>query len=101
MKKLALFDLDNTLLTGDSDYAWAQHLIDAGVVDAGEYSARNDWFIERYRDGTLDIYEFLDFQLGPLAHHERAQLDAWHADFMAQRVRPQRAWAGRCCRCRD
>ena len=86
--KLALFDLDNTLLTGDSDYAWAQHLIDAGVVDADEYNARNDWFYARYKDGTLDIHEFLDFQLAPLARHPREQLDRWHADFMARRVRP-------------
>jgi HAD superfamily hydrolase (TIGR01490 family) len=87
-KKLALFDLDNTLLVGDSDYAWAEHLIDAGVVDADEYNARNDWFYERYKDGTLDIHEFLDFQLAPLAHHPRAQLEAWHADFMQRRIRP-------------
>ncbi|HET7730483.1 MAG TPA: HAD family phosphatase [Usitatibacter sp.] len=88
MKRLALFDLDNTLLVGDSDYEWAQHLIDAGVVEADEYNARNDWFYERYKDGTLDIFEFLEFQLAPLAHHPRAQLDAWHADFMARRIRP-------------
>jgi HAD superfamily hydrolase (TIGR01490 family) len=86
--KLALFDLDNTLLTGDSDYVWAQHLIEAGVLDAGEYDARNDWFYERYKDGTLDIHAFLDFQLAPLSRHPREQLDAWHADFMAKRVRP-------------
>ena len=87
-KKLALFDLDNTLLAGDSDYAWAQHLIEAGVLDADEYDARNDWFYERYKDGTLDIHAFLDFQLAPLSHHPREQLDAWHADFMEKRVRP-------------
>ena len=85
---LALFDLDNTLLAGDSDYAWAQHLIEAGVLDGDEYNARNDWFYERYKDGTLDIYEFLDFQLAPLARHDRQQLDAWHEDFMVRKVRP-------------
>jgi HAD superfamily hydrolase (TIGR01490 family) len=87
-KKLALFDLDNTLLAGDSDYEWAQHLIDGGVLDGDEYNARNDWFYERYKDGTLDIHEFLDFQLAPLARHSREQLDAWHADFMERRIRP-------------
>jgi len=86
--KLVLFDLDNTLLEGDSDYLWAQHLIDAGVVDAGEYNARNDWFYERYKDGTLDIHEFLEFQLAPLAHHPRPQLERWHDEFMAKRIRP-------------
>ena len=86
--RLALFDLDNTLLAGDSDYAWAQHLVEAGVLDGDEYNARNDWFYERYKDGTLDIHEFLEFQLAPLARHERSQLDAWHADFMVKKVRP-------------
>ena len=88
MKKLALFDLDNTLLEGDSDYEWAQFLIEEGVLHAGEYNARNDWFYERYKDGTLDIREFLDFQLAPIARRPRAQLDAWHAEFMRRRIRP-------------
>ena len=85
--KLALFDLDNTLLDGDSDYAWAQFLIEEGVLHAGEYNAKNDYFYGRYKDGTLDIHEFLDFQLAPLARHPRAQLDAWHDAFMERKVR--------------
>jgi len=85
--KLALFDLDNTLLDGDSDYAWAQFLIEEGVLHADEYNAKNDYFYERYKDGTLDIHEFLAFQLAPLARHPRAQLDAWHAEFMRRKVR--------------
>jgi len=86
--KLALFDLDNTLLDGDSDYAWAQFLIEEGVLHADEYNAKNDYFYERYKDGSLDIHEFLDFQLAPLARHPRAQLDAWHDEFMRRKVRP-------------
>jgi HAD superfamily hydrolase (TIGR01490 family) len=86
--RLALFDLDNTLLHGDSDYEWAQFLIEEGVLHAGEYNAKNDWFYERYKDGTLDIREFLDFQLAPIARRPRAQLDAWHAEFMRRRIRP-------------
>ena len=86
--KLALFDLDNTLLEGDSDYEWAQFLIEEGVLHAGEYNAKNDWFYERYKDGTLDIHEFLDFQLAPIARRPREQLDAWHAQFMQRRIRP-------------
>jgi HAD superfamily hydrolase (TIGR01490 family) len=86
--KLALFDLDNTLLEGDSDYEWAQFLIEEGVLHAGEYNAKNDWFYERYKDGTLDIHEFLDFQLRPIAKRPRAQLDAWHSAFMQRRIRP-------------
>jgi HAD superfamily hydrolase (TIGR01490 family) len=86
--KLALFDLDNTLLDGDSDHAWAEFLIEEGVLHPADYHAKNEWFYERYKDGTLDIHEFLDFQLAPIANRPRAQLDAWHADFMRRKIRP-------------
>jgi len=86
--QLALFDLDNTLLAGDSDFEWAQYLIEQGVLDREIYEARNQTFFDQYKAGTLDIYEFLDFQLKPLARHPRAQLDAWHADFMARKILP-------------
>ncbi|MFM9886265.1 MAG: HAD family hydrolase [Burkholderiales bacterium] len=86
--ELTLFDLDNTLLNGDSDYAWAQFLIDKGVIERDTYEARNLEFYERYKAGTLDILEFLDFQLAPLARHPRAQLDAWHREFMERTVEP-------------
>ena len=86
--KLVLFDLDNTLLAGDSDFEWAQFLIQRGVLDRELYEARNQTFYEQYKAGTLDIHAFLDFQLKPLARHPRAQLDAWHADFMQQKIRP-------------
>ena len=69
---LALFDLDNTLLAGDSDFEWAQFLIDKGVLDAEVHAARNAEFYRQYREGTLDIHEFLDFQLAPLARQIRA-----------------------------
>ena len=85
---LALFDLDNTLLAGDSDFQWAQHLIGHQVVDREVYEARNVEFYEQYKDGTLDIHEFLDFQLKPLSRHARSQLDAWHREFMEQRILP-------------
>jgi HAD superfamily hydrolase (TIGR01490 family) len=85
---LALFDLDNTLLAGDSDFEWAQYLISRGVLDREVYEARNQDFYEQYKAGTLDIHEFLDFQLKPLSRHPRRELDAWHADFMATRILP-------------
>ena len=88
MKKLALFDLDHTLLDGDSDVSWAQFLIEEGVLHPEEYHAKNLWFAERYKDGTLDIHEFLDFQLAPIARRPREQLDAWHAQFMQRKIRP-------------
>jgi HAD superfamily hydrolase (TIGR01490 family) len=86
--RLALFDLDNTLLDGDSDVAWAQFLIEEGVLHPGEYHAKNEWFAERYKEGSLDIREFLDFQLAPIAGRPRAQLDAWHEAFMQRKIRP-------------
>lgn len=85
---LVLFDLDNTLLSGDSDFEWAQFLIAKGVLDPEIYEARNLAFYEQYKAGTLDIHEFLDFQLAPLARHTRVELDAWHAEFMSSRIRP-------------
>lgn len=86
--RLALFDLDNTLLAGDSDFEWAQYLIEQGVLDREVYEARNQAFYDHYKAGTLDIHEFLDFQLMPLARHSREQLDAWHRDYMARKVIP-------------
>jgi HAD superfamily hydrolase (TIGR01490 family) len=86
--ELVLFDLDNTLLAGDSDFEWAQYLISRGVLDKEVYEARNQEFFDQYKAGTLDIFEFLDFQLKPLARHSRAQLDAWHREFMDTRILP-------------
>ena len=85
---LALFDLDNTLIAGDSDYEWTQHLVSKGVLDRDVFEARNQAFYEHYKAGTLDIDEFLDFQLFALAQHPRADLERWHAEFMQTRVLP-------------
>lgn len=86
--KLALFDLDNTLLCGDSDFEWSQFLIEQGVLDKALFEAKNLEFYEQYKAGTLDIAAFLDFQLKPLARHARVELDVWHAEFMRRKVRP-------------
>jgi HAD superfamily hydrolase (TIGR01490 family) len=85
---LALFDLDNTLLSGDSDFEWSQFLIEQGVLDRELFEAKNLAFYEQYKAGTLDIHEFLDFQLKPLSRHARKVLDVWHEDFMRSKVRP-------------
>ena len=71
---LILFDLDNTLLAGDSDYEWAQFLIEKGVINRDTHEARNLQFYNQYKAGTLDIVEFLDYQLKPLASHPQALL---------------------------
>src|SRR3954468_6449602 len=86
--RLALFDLDNTLLAGDSDYEWGQFLIDRGVLEREAYESQNRAYYEQYTAGTLDIHEFLGFALRPLAAHEPAELERWHAEFMASGGRP-------------
>ncbi|MEA3195685.1 MAG: hypothetical protein QOD26_4018 [Betaproteobacteria bacterium] len=86
--RLALFDLDNTLLAGDSDYEWGQFLVDRGVLDREGYEAQNRAYYDQYVAGTLDIHEFLGFALRPLAAHTRAELERWHAEFMAARIVP-------------
>lgn len=85
---LALFDLDNTLLAGDSDFEWSQFLIEQGVLDRELFEAKNLAFYEQYKAGTLDIHEFLDFQLQPLSRHARKVLDMWHEEFMRRKVLP-------------
>lgn len=84
--KLALFDLDNTLLNGDSDFEWSQFLIRIGVLDRELFEAKNLAFYEHYKAGTLDIQEFLDFQLKPLSRHARKTLDEWHSQFMREQA---------------
>jgi HAD superfamily hydrolase (TIGR01490 family) len=86
--RLALFDLDNTLLAGDSDYEWGQFLVDRGVLERESYEAQNRAYYDQYVAGTLDIHEFLGFALRPLAAHAPADLERWHIDFMATRIRP-------------
>lgn len=85
---LALFDLDNTLLGGDSDYLWGCFLVEHGVVDGETYQAENQRFYEQYLDGCLDILEFLRFQLQPLATHSRGQLEAWRERFLEEKIDP-------------
>ena len=85
---LALFDLDNTLLAGDSDYGWTLFLVNKGVLDRATFEARNADFLRQYQAGTLDIEEFAEFQLRPLKNNSRADLDAWHAEFMRDIIRP-------------
>jgi HAD superfamily hydrolase (TIGR01490 family) len=86
--RLALFDLDNTLLTGDSDYEWGQFLVDHGVLDRDVYEAQNRAYYEQYVAGTLDIHEYLGFALRPLAEHAAPELERWHAEFMRLRIAP-------------
>ncbi len=85
---LALFDLDNTLLGGDSDYLWGRFLVEQGIVDGDSYERENQRFYDQYKAGTLDIQAFLAFSLAPLAEHPPAQLYAWREQFLTRMIDP-------------
>ncbi|MCY1409088.1 putative phosphatase [compost metagenome] len=88
MARLALFDLDNTLLAGDSDHAWGDWLCRRGLVDASEYQARNDAFYEDYLAGRLDVVAYQDFTQSILGRNSLEQVNAWHAQFMEEVIEP-------------
>jgi HAD superfamily hydrolase (TIGR01490 family) len=87
---LALFDLDNTLLNGDSDHAWGQFLVDQGIVDGKAFETANDKFYQEYQNGSLNIHEFLSFALAPLAQHSMETLHTLHQQFMREVIAPMR-----------
>ncbi len=87
--QLAIFDLDNTLLGGDSDYLWGQFLIECGAVSRQHYEQENDRFMRDYETGQLDIAAYLEFALGPLAANDLDTLHAWRDTFIRQHIQPR------------
>ncbi|MGO1396437.1 MAG: HAD family hydrolase [Halomonas sp.] len=85
---LAIFDLDNTLLSIDSDHAWGEFLLEQGAVDPIAYREANERFMADYNAGTLDMAAFLEVALKPLADNSPEQLSAWHQQFMASKIEP-------------
>ncbi|MEJ2453379.1 MAG: HAD-IB family hydrolase [Candidatus Thiodiazotropha sp.] len=85
---LAIFDLDNTLLAGDSDYLWGRFLVEKGAVDGNRYERENERFYQLYKEGRLDILAFLRFSLAPLHQHPRATLEAWREEFLETHIAP-------------
>ena len=85
---LAIFDLDNTLLRGDSDYLWGMYLIDKGVVDGESHRRENDRFYQEYLSGQMDIMAFLRFQLAPLARIPISELLQMREDYIEHYIRP-------------
>jgi len=83
---LAIFDLDNTLLAGDSDYLWGQYLARHGLVDGQAYEQTNQRFYDEYKAGRLDIYEFLAFSLHPLTLFSPDELARMHAQYMQEMI---------------
>ncbi|MCU7930830.1 MAG: HAD-IB family hydrolase [Candidatus Thiodiazotropha sp. (ex Codakia rugifera)] len=85
---LAIFDLDNTLLAGDSDYLWGEFLVEKGIVDGEEYRRENERFYEEYKAGRLDIIEFQRFSLKPLRDNRTEQLLDWRQEFLDSKISP-------------
>ncbi len=85
---LAIFDLDNTLISDDSDFLWGQFLVDQGIVDKNQYEEANTQFYDAYKKGNLDIVEFLHFSLTPLANNNPEQLFKWRNQFIEEVIKP-------------
>ena len=87
---LAIFDLDNTLIAGDSDHLWGEFLVESGCVNARRYKALNDKFYDDYLAGTLDIVAYQEFVLAPLTRFSPAERADLHTRFMASKIEPIR-----------
>lgn len=85
---LAIFDLDNTLIAGDSDHAWGQFLVEENLVDAGLFKEKNDYYYQQYQLGKLNIMEYLEFALQPLTTFPREELFALRKRFVAEKILP-------------
>ena len=86
---LAIFDLDNTLIGGDSDYLWGEFLCDEGIIsDRQSFEKKNDYFYQQYELGLLDIYAWAEFSFEILSHYSINELEAFHLKFMAQKIEP-------------
>ena len=86
--RLALFDLDHTLIPFDSDYTWGEFTLGLGWNDAGDFKRRNDAFYAQYKAGTLDIHEYCRFATSAVCREGQAKSDAAHAQYMQQVVLP-------------
>lgn len=86
--RLAIFDLDNTLIAGDSDHSWGEFLVARKLVDAQVYAQANDRFYQEYKAATLDIQEYLRFSLAPLTRYSLDELATFHSDFMRDYIEP-------------
>jgi len=85
---LVIFDLDNTLIAGDSDHAWGEFLVERKIVDAEYYQTKNDQFFQDYQSGNLIIEEYLAFALEPLANNTLEDLLSWREAFLTEKILP-------------
>jgi HAD superfamily hydrolase (TIGR01490 family) len=85
---LAIFDLDHTLITGDSDYLWGEYMVENNIVDEQEFRSRNEIYYQDYQRGTLDNEQYLEFALKPLTQYSIEELYAWRADYVEKWIKP-------------
>jgi len=85
---LAIFDLDHTLLNGDSDYLWGEYMVANQIVDKDEYQAKNKAFLRAYQSGQLNNNEYLQFALKPLTRHSIERLYNWRSDYVKNWIEP-------------
>jgi len=85
---LAIFDLDNTLIGGDSDYLWGEFLCEIGAVDAKTHRQKNENYFQQYNRGELDIYEYSEFAVEPLSRFDMGELAAMHQQFIIEKIKP-------------
>lgn len=85
---LAIFDLDNTLLDGDSDHAWGEFLVQKKLVDPVSFRKQNDQFYQDYKDGNLDIFAYQAFAIAPLTQFSLSELASLHESFLNELIKP-------------
>jgi HAD superfamily hydrolase (TIGR01490 family) len=86
---LALFDLDKTLIVGDSDYLWGEFLVEKGLVDKNTYQQTNQAFFDDYARGKLNMDKYLEFCLKPLTQHSLDKLLELRREFVLTKIKPQ------------
>ena len=86
--QLAIFDLDNTLIAGDSDYLWGEYLCEHGLIDSAGHRDKHQQYYDDYHAGRLDIEDFLRFQLKPLADNALEDLERWRSDYFRTKIEP-------------
>jgi len=85
---VTIFDLDNTLLGGDSDHAWGEFACEQGLADPESFGRANDAFYADYQAGTLDIHAYLRHALAPIAGMTLEEAAGWHRRFMQAKIEP-------------
>jgi len=85
---LAIFDMDNTLISGDSDYLWGEFLCEIGAVDVETHREKNEHYFQQYNLGTLDIHEYSEFAIEPLSRFSMDELALMHEQFITEKIKP-------------